>query len=195
MSASRIPVAVAEGRERGGQVRGQGGLPHSAFSTRDREDARALVESDSLRALADAAAELLRQRGLLVRAHDVEIELDGLDALERREPALHLLLEARAQRAACDGERDRDRHVTALDVDGSHHVELGDRAPKLRIDHLLEGLVDLVAEALHPASSLAMGAIPPGHVRAKPGSDPGFTSHAGRTRFPLRPRGLRLDQR
>ena len=40
------PRTVAEGRERGGQVRRQGRLADAALSARDREDARALVERD-----------------------------------------------------------------------------------------------------------------------------------------------------
>jgi hypothetical protein len=34
-------------------------------------------------------------------------------------------------------------------LDVAHHVELGDRAPKLRIDHLLESLQDVVAQRGH----------------------------------------------
>ena len=109
-----------------------------------------LSRRDSLRALADAAAELLGQRGLLVGGHDVELEADALDAVERRNPTLDLVLEARAERATGDGERDRDGHVTLLDTDVAHHVELGHGTPELGVDDLFERLVDLVAKLAIP---------------------------------------------
>ncbi len=56
----------------------------------------------------DAAAKLGRQRLLLLLAEDVEGELDALDAVEGQKLAVDLLLEARAKRAAGDGQRDRD---------------------------------------------------------------------------------------
>jgi hypothetical protein len=36
-----------------------------------------------------------------------------------------------------------------VDLDVANHVELGDRAPELRIDHLLEGLQDVFARWSH----------------------------------------------
>ena len=60
-----------------------------------------------------------------------------------------LLLEARAKRTTGDGERDRHGHVPAVDPDLAHHVQVGDRAPELRVDDLLERLPDLVARRLH----------------------------------------------
>jgi len=107
------------------------------------------AKRDALGALADPAAELGRELRLLLRSHDVELEADGADALERRDPALHLLLEARAEGAAGDGERDRDRDVAVRDLDVAHHVELGHRPPELGVDDLFEGLADLVAYVVH----------------------------------------------
>jgi hypothetical protein len=96
-----------------------------------------------------AAAELGRQRRLLLRRHDVEIERDAFDAVNRRERLGDLLLEARPQRTAGDGQRDRDRDVAAVDPDVADHVELCDRTAQLGVDHLLERFEDLVARRLH----------------------------------------------
>ena len=129
---------------------------------------------------ADAAAELLRQRGLLVRSHDVE------SSWTDSTPSSGAI-----QRCTCSSKLARSgqpatvsaivTHRAALDVDGSHHVELGDRAPELRIDHLLEGLVDLLPHGLHCYRAYPKGArpsVPSGQggsaFRHKPGSDPGL---------------------
>ena len=66
-------------------------------------------------------------------------------AVDRRERLRDLLLEARAQRAAGDRERDPDGHVAAFDADVADHVELDDVALQLRVDHLLERLQDRFA--------------------------------------------------
>ena len=55
-----------------------------------------------------------------------------------------LILEARAEWAAGDGERDRDGDVPGLDAHLAHHVELGDRPLQLGIDDLSERLGDLL---------------------------------------------------
>ncbi len=65
---------------------------------------------------------------------------------------LDLLLERVAQRAAGDGEDDRERDDAVVQLEVAHHVELGDRTPELRVDHLLERLQNLVAIDLHAAS-------------------------------------------
>ena len=74
---------------------------------------------------------------------------DPGDAGER---LLDLLLERVAERAAGDGEDDRERDDAVVQLEVAHHVELGDRPPQLRVDHLLECLEDLVAINLHAAS-------------------------------------------
>ena len=70
---------------------------------------------------------------------------DRGDARQRPDVTGDLLLEARAQRAAGDGERDRDGDVGAVDLDLADHVELGDRLPQLRVDDERERSEDLVA--------------------------------------------------
>ena len=62
---------------------------------------------------------------------------------------LDLLLERVAQRAARDGEDDRERHDAVVQLEVAHHVELGDRTLELRVDHLLERLQELVAARFH----------------------------------------------
>ncbi len=74
---------------------------------------------------------------------------DALDALERVDGAGDLLLEARAERAAGDGERQLDRHVAAVHDDLAHHVELRDGPPELGVDHPPERGHDLPAIRLH----------------------------------------------
>ncbi len=107
------------------------------------------VDRDALAALLDPAAQLRRERRLLLRAHHVESEPDPLDAGDLADVLDDLVLEARPQRAAGDGERDRHGDVTAVDLDFPDHVQLGDRTPQLGVDHVLERLQDLVAGRLH----------------------------------------------
>ena len=86
-------------------------------------------------------------------------------ALDRSQRLRDLLLEARAQRATGDRERDPDGHVAALDAHVAHHVELDHVALQLGVDHLLECLQDLFALGLHapersprrPAGGVASG--------------------------------------
>src|SRR4029077_7493494 len=65
---------------------------------------------------------------------------------------LHLLLERVAEWAAGNSEDDRERDDAVVDLNAPHHVELGNRPPQLRIDHLLERLQNLVAIDRHAAS-------------------------------------------
>jgi hypothetical protein len=138
---------LAEPVERGGEVHGQGGLADAALAARDRDHARARIERDRL--LRPAAAELRRQRGLLVRAHHVEAQLDALDSGQGADVLGDLVLERVAQRAAGNGERDRDGDVRAVDQDLPHHVELGDGLAQLGIDHVLERAENGVAVDAH----------------------------------------------
>ena len=62
--------------------------------------------------------------------------------LSGADPALHLFLGS----SRWSGERVMVSAIVMATapssmVDVVHHVELGDRAPELRIDHLLEGLI------------------------------------------------------
>ncbi len=128
--------------ERGCDVDRQRRLADAALARRDRDHARRRRELDA--ALLDAAAEARRQRRALVGAHHVEVQLDALDVRQRRDVLAHLVLEARAQRAAGDGERDRHLDAAFVDLDAAHHPELGDRAAQLGIDHVPERGQDLV---------------------------------------------------
>ena len=60
----------------------------------------------------------------------------AVDALDGADLTRDLLLERVPERAAGDGERDRDRDVAAGDRDLADHVELGDRLAQLGIDHV-----------------------------------------------------------
>src|SRR5207253_4984980 len=142
------PDALALSAERSGEIDRQRRLADAALSARDRDHSRGSVERDAFGALGDAAAELGGERRFLLGGHDVEVERDAFDAGNRRERLGHLLLEARPQRAAGDGQRDRDGDIAAADPDVADHVELGDRTAQLRVDDLLERLQDLVARAL-----------------------------------------------
>jgi hypothetical protein len=103
-----------------------------------------------------AAAQLLGQRGALVRAHDIELERDRLDARQRQQVLAHLILEARAKRTPCDGERDLDGDIACVNAHLPHHVELGDRPLQLGVDDLPERLRDLLARGLLHDSSVAV---------------------------------------
>src|SRR3954451_24182862 len=101
------------------------------------------------------AAPFLREPLPLLRRHDVEGELSSRHAGDTGESLLHLLLERVAQRTAGDGENDRERNDAVVQLQVAHHVELGDRPPELRNDHLLERLQDLVAIDFHYVRSSA----------------------------------------
>ena len=77
-------------------------LPLATARTRVERSTR-----DPLRALGDAAAELRRQRCLLLGRHDVERHGRPLDARHGADVLRDLILEARPERAAGDCERDR----------------------------------------------------------------------------------------
>ena len=68
----------------------------------------------------------------------------------RADLARDLLLERVAERAAGDGERDRDGHLAAGDRDRPDHVELGDRLAQLRVDDVGEGGEDGFAGGHRP---------------------------------------------
>src|ERR671925_202144 len=74
----------------------------------------------------------------------------------------HLLLEGMPKRAAGDRQGDRHLDIAAADLDVADHVEVGDRAPQLGVDHLPERLQDPVAVGSHrlaqPISRLALAA-------------------------------------
>ena len=81
--------------------------------------------------------------------HHAERELEAAHAGNRGERLVDLLLERLAQRAAGDREHDRERDDAVGARDVADHVELGDRALELRIDHALEGAENGVAVGLH----------------------------------------------
>ena len=159
----RVPVDVGvedsrlltEPRERRGEVRGQRRLADAALAARDREHARGGVERDALRPLGHPAAQLRGQGLPLLGAHDVERKRNAGHAGERTDGVAHLALEARAKRAAGDGERDRHGDVPALDAHVAHHVELGDGASELRVDHPLERGEHVLATRFHRSEGTA----------------------------------------
>jgi hypothetical protein len=153
----RVPVdvrveharALAEARERRAEVGRERGLAHAPLAARHGDDARGGVDGDPRRALGDAAAQLGRERLLLLRRHDREGQRDRLEPVERRERALDLLLEALAERAAGDRQGEQHRGMRALDLHVADHVELDHGAVELRVDHGLEGLRDVLARRGH----------------------------------------------
>ena len=84
------------------------------------------------------------QRRLLLRRHDVEPELDLLDAVEREERLLDLLLEARAERAAGTVSAITTPTRPPSTADLAHHVELDHGAAQLGVVDALEGAQDLL---------------------------------------------------
>jgi hypothetical protein len=133
------PDAVALLGQRDREARRHRRLADAALPGAHRKNARRRVKREPLRASADRAAQLLSQCLPLLRRHHVEAEVDFIDAVERRDLAPHLILEARAKGAAGDRQRDRDDDLAAVDLHGPHHVQLCDRALELGVDHAAEG--------------------------------------------------------
>ena len=75
----------------------------------------------------------------------------------RADLARDLLLERVAQRAARDGERDRDGHVAAVDRDLADHVELGDRLAQLGVDDVRERGENGVLRRFHALGAYRRG--------------------------------------
>jgi hypothetical protein len=73
------PDALTEGAERCRKVDRQRRFADAALAARDSDDPRGAVERDAFGALRDSAAELGRERRLLLGRHDVEIERDMFD--------------------------------------------------------------------------------------------------------------------
>jgi hypothetical protein len=153
----RVPVdvrvedahPVAGLRERDREVRRERRLAHAALAARDREHAAVGGEPDHAVALGRAAAQLLCQRLPLLGSHHVERQLSAGHTGHLREHPLDLLLERVAKRAAGNGEDDCERDDAVVDLEVPHHVELGDRAAQLGVDHPAERLQDGVAIRLH----------------------------------------------
>ena len=128
-------------------------LADAALAARDRDHARSRIERDRL--LGPAAAELRRQRGFLLGCHHTEAELNALDARNTADVLGDLLLEGVTERAAGDGERDRDRYGSSVDLQLANHVELRYRLAQLGVDHVLECAEDRVAIGGHTRSVAA----------------------------------------
>src|SRR4029079_16833855 len=137
--------------ERGGGVRVQGRLADAALARSDGDHARTRIEPDLT--LWPPATEPRRERGLLVRRHHVEPKRDARDARHGPDVLRDLILEARPERTARDGQRDDDHdRPVRRDGDVAHHVELGDGALELGVDDTLERREDRVAVWSHEVS-------------------------------------------
>jgi hypothetical protein len=77
---------------------------------------------------------------ILIYRNRETINVDEVNLLH--DHLVDLLLEARAQGTARDGEGDRHAHSSTLDLDAPNHVELDHGALQLRVDDSLEGLHD-----------------------------------------------------
>jgi len=82
--------------------------------------------------------------GAFVRGHDAELERHGADAGQRGDVLLHLVFEARPERAADDRKGDRDGDGIAVDPHIPNHAQLGHGLAQLRVDHPAERLQDLL---------------------------------------------------
>ena len=148
------PDLLAACGESRGEVRGQRRLADTALAGCDREDTRRRVESEIVfsgrppRSRVESAA--FSSALMTSKWSSTEVTPSTL-----ADESLHLVLERRAHRAACDGERDGDLHTAVVvDHDVAHHVELGDRLVQLGVDHVLERLQDRVALGKHRGVSL-----------------------------------------
>ena len=136
--------------ERRGEVRGQRRLADAALARRDG-DARACAGSSEI----SRSARPPRRR-VESAAFSSGLITSKRSSHRRSTPATaptcppHLVLEASAQRAAGDGERDRHRRRARRPRrDVAHHVELGNRTLELGVDDLLERFQDVVAIRSH----------------------------------------------
>ena len=119
----------AAGGECGAQIGRHGRLAHAALAGGHGEDARGgirLGEGDFRLGL--AAAQLLLEGTTLVVIHRVHGHGHGAHALEVFEHRAGVLFDGVFHGAASDGEVDLDRDIVAVNGDGFHHVQLGNRA-------------------------------------------------------------------
>ena len=147
----------AELRERRREVDRQRRLADAALAARDREHARARSSDKPFERPGHAAAEPFGQRSALVRRHHVELERDAFHACNGSERFGDLLLEAVAKRAPGNRERDHDDDVAPVDLDVANHLQLGDGASQLGVDHLLERSRGSLRVKETSTSSLATG--------------------------------------
>src|SRR5262249_29557393 len=133
-------------------------LADAALARADGENARGRGEGEALASL-HTAAKLGGQRLPLLGGHHVEAERHLVDAVERRNLAPHLVLEARAEGTARDRQRDRDVDAPVLDLDRAHHVELRDGSPELRVDDTAQGLENGFATGHISSESTEAGSV------------------------------------
>ena len=127
--------------ERGGQVRGHGGLADAALTGGDGDDAgQGVGAGEGDFALGASAVELFAQRLLLGLVHDAHLDGDVFDAVEGTHAFLHVVGDLGAQGASGGGEQDLDGDGGTVDRDqvGGHHVEVGNGAADLGVDDLAE---------------------------------------------------------
>ena len=67
---------------------------------------------------------------------NVIADVTSLDAVELADELLDLLGDLRADRAAGRGQRERDVHVAAVDLDPVDQPELDEVEPQLGVDHV-----------------------------------------------------------
>ena len=121
MSASTTPVRWPSRENAAARFAVSVDLPTPPLAARDREHAssrRRTAPGSAARPAPQA-----RGRGLLLLGEHVEGELDALDPSSGEELAVDLLLEARPEQAARDGERNRDLDNAAADLGSPHHPE------------------------------------------------------------------------
>jgi hypothetical protein len=67
-----------------------------------------------------------------------------------------LFLEAVFERAACGGQRQRDSHRGAVNLDPAHHPEHSDRLAQLRVDDVAKRHLDLYTRKSHTLSVVTL---------------------------------------
>ena len=104
--------------QRGGQVRGHGGLADAALTGGDGDDAgQGVGTRERDLALGATTVEFFAQRLLLCLVHDAHFDGDVLDAVEGTHTLGDVLRDLGAQRAPGGGEQDLDRDGRAIDRD------------------------------------------------------------------------------
>ena len=124
-------------------------LPTPPLPDDDREHAGVGVEEGvgavllTVRPVRVAALQLLRERGALLVGHHREVDVDVPDARQGHDRVGDPAGDLGPQRAAGDGQRDRDLDRAAVDPDAPDHVQLDDRAVDLGVLDGAQGLEHL----------------------------------------------------
>ena len=142
---------------RHGEIRGEGGLAHSALAGCDREHARQRAGLGEGNHALIASTQRPLEFGALLVVHDIELHAHLGDSRHGGDRLGDSRGDGLAHGAAGDGEVDADGDQPGgIDVDGLQHADLGDRPMDLGILDRGEGGVDSFEVDGHASSLRAL---------------------------------------